>query len=174
MTCRDFWCAVVNAHDFQIPDSQPNPRLSTGLWDLRENRIPKSLKPWDCVEWPLHVVFDPAAHARECWMNMDHRTSLVTLQTHNVIPEGKKKLHKSQPRREHKRWPTSPWNQSQMPWTSMDTNGHQWTPMDTSGPRVTKSLNILTQKHSPKGASCFFFLASWLTENTLNYWLTPE
>ena len=121
---------------------------------------------WDCVGWPLHVVFDPAAHARECWMNMDHITSLVTLQTHLSYPKKrkKKKLHKSQPRREHKHWPTSPWNQSQMPWTSMDTNGHQWTTCH----QITQHPNAKTQSKR----RLLFLFSSFLADRKYSELLT--
>ena len=54
--------------------------------------------------------------------------------------------------------PTSPWNQSQMQWTSMD-------PRDCN--QRTQHPNAMTRSRS-QDASSFFLLASWQPENTVN------
>ena len=80
------------------------------------------------VEWPLLVVFVPVAPVGD---------AAWTLNQHG---------------------PTSPWNQSQMQWTSMDPRACN---------QRTQHPNTMTRSRS-QDASSFFLLASWQPENTVN------
>ena len=80
------------------------------------------------VEWPLLVVFVPVAPVG---------VAAWTLNQHG---------------------PASPWNQSQMQWTSMDPRACN---------QRTQHPNTMTQSRS-QDASSFFLLASWQPENTVN------
>ena len=80
------------------------------------------------VEWPLLVVFVPVAPVGD---------AAWTLNQHG---------------------PTSPWNERQMQWTSMDPRACN---------QRTQHPNTMTQSRS-QDASSFFLLASWQPENTVN------